>query len=92
MEEDNSGGEYFLALHQWNAYKTWLMIHPKENERFLRFEVCSHLFKYCFVDFLMTNDSIVAKGALLPTLLEQRGTGDLHCMSYAQMVGSVEGE
>jgi hypothetical protein len=41
---DDTGGEYFLAFHQWNAYKEWLSFHPAEEESFCRFEVCSHLF------------------------------------------------
>ena len=90
-EEDNFGGEYFLALHQWNAYKAWLTIHPEEK-RFLWFEVFYHLFKYCFVAFLRSNDSFVAKGALSSTLLKQRDAGGLLRASYAPMVGSADGK
>jgi hypothetical protein len=38
--DDNSGREYFEAFHQWNAYKTWLLLFLAEEERGLRFEVC----------------------------------------------------
>ena len=49
---DNTGGEYFLAFHQWNTYKSWLSFHPAEEESFRRFETGSHpswssFLRYC---------------------------------------------
>jgi hypothetical protein len=38
--DDNSGREYFVAFHQWNAYKAWLSLFLGKEECFLQFEVC----------------------------------------------------
>jgi hypothetical protein len=33
--DDNSGGEYFKAFHQWNVYIARLLLYPVEEERSL---------------------------------------------------------
>jgi hypothetical protein len=38
-EEDNTGYEYYLAYHQWNAFQGWLSNHSKARESFNQFEV-----------------------------------------------------
>ena len=38
-EEDNTGYEYFLAYHQWNAFHGWLSNRSKARESFNQFEV-----------------------------------------------------
>ena len=38
-DEDNTGYEYYLAYHQWNAFQGWLANHSKARENFNQFEV-----------------------------------------------------
>ena len=38
-EEDNTGYEYYLAYHQWNAFQGWLLNHSEACESFNQFEV-----------------------------------------------------
>ena len=38
-EEDNTGYEYYLAYHQWNAFQGWLSNHSEACESFNQFEV-----------------------------------------------------
>ncbi len=38
-DEDNTGYEYYLAYHQWNAFRGWLANHSKARENFNQFEV-----------------------------------------------------
>ncbi len=38
-EEDNTGYEYYLAYHQWNAFQGWLSNHSKAREIFNQFKV-----------------------------------------------------
>jgi hypothetical protein len=37
--EDNTGYEYYLAYHQWNAFQGWLANHSEAHEIFNQFEV-----------------------------------------------------
>ena len=38
-EEDNTGYEYYLVYHQWNAFQGWLSNHFEARESFNQFEV-----------------------------------------------------
>ncbi len=38
-EEDNTGYEYYLAYHQWNAFQGWLSNHSEARESFNQFKV-----------------------------------------------------
>ena len=38
-EGDNTGYEYYLAYHQWNAFQGWLSNHSEACESFNQFEV-----------------------------------------------------
>ncbi len=38
-DEDNTGYEYYLVYHQWNAFQGWLANHSKARENFNQFEV-----------------------------------------------------
>ena len=42
-EDNNTGGENFLAFHQWNGYQAWLSLHPTEYENFHWFKVSVYL-------------------------------------------------
>ena len=38
-EEDNTGYEFYLAYHQWNAFQGWLSNHSEARESFNQFKV-----------------------------------------------------
>jgi hypothetical protein len=38
-EEDNTGYEYYLAYHHWNAFQGWLANHSEACESFNQFKV-----------------------------------------------------
>ncbi len=38
-EDDNTGYEYFLSYHQWNAFQGWLLNRSEACESFNQFEV-----------------------------------------------------
>ena len=43
---DNSGKDYFLAYHQWNAFEKWLTRHPECAAKVWAFKVCLLFFIY----------------------------------------------
>ncbi len=49
-EEDNTGYEYYLVYHQWNAFQGWLANHSEACESFSQFEVSAmiHRNQICF--------------------------------------------
>ena len=42
-DEDNTGYEYYLVYHQWNAFQGWLANHSQTRENFNQFEVSTML-------------------------------------------------
>jgi hypothetical protein len=38
-DEDNTGYEYYLVYHQWNAFQGWLVNHSEAGENFYQFKV-----------------------------------------------------
>ena len=60
-EEDNTGYEYYLAYHQWNAFQGWLANHSKAREIFNQYEVsamihCNPIPFFCNLTHLLVWD------------------------------------
>jgi hypothetical protein len=43
VNHEDPGRRFYLALHQWQAYATWLSFHPDEAAAYRRFEVSNNI-------------------------------------------------
>ena len=44
VNHEDPGRHFYLALHQWQAYASWLSFHPDESAAYRRFEVSDDIF------------------------------------------------
>ena len=43
VNQEDPGRRFYLALHQWQAYASWLSFHPDEAAAYRRFEVSNNI-------------------------------------------------
>jgi len=43
VNHEDPGRRFYLALHQWQAYASWLSFHPDEAAAYRRFEVSNNI-------------------------------------------------